>query len=228
MEPLRSAAAQLQFARVGTKAFLTAPSLPLRGAVLHEGRRSDLRHAPGPASGEPRCPCQRATASKQRRRNDARHRNKRHGANHRTAQQPHLIFYRLLLRECFRGLADETRRVLLLGRIARSRGMTLHSYQCTPRQSSCADAACGLPSVIRTKRNIRSAASADGMQQNMYTAATALPTAPGSVASPSPAMFATTPAIAAPNGPKRSRSGRKSVACTGNKSHCTLQSPASG
>ena len=34
---------------------------------------------------------------------------------------------------------------------------------------------------------------------NIYTAVTALPTAPGSVAPPSPAIFATTPAIAAPN-----------------------------
>ena len=37
------------------------------------------------------------------------------------------------------------------------------------------------------------------MQQNIYTAVTAWPTGPGSVAPPSPAMFATTPAIAAPN-----------------------------
>jgi len=37
------------------------------------------------------------------------------------------------------------------------------------------------------------------MQQNIYTVATALPTAFGSVAPPSPAIFATTPAITAPN-----------------------------
>ena len=43
------------------------------------------------------------------------------------------------------------------------------------------------------------AASPNGMQQNMYTAVTAWPTAAGSVAPPSPAIFATTPPIAAPN-----------------------------
>src|SRR5580704_13423859 len=59
--------------------------------------------------------------------------------------------------------------------------------------------ASGLSSVMRIKRNISTAASPNGTQQNIYTAVTALPTAPGSVASPSPATFATTPAIAAPN-----------------------------
>ena len=48
-------------------------------------------------------------------------------------------------------------------------------------------------------RNIKSAASPNGMQHNIYTAVMALPTAPGSAALPSASTFATTPAIAAPN-----------------------------
>jgi len=36
--------------------------------------------------------------------------------------------------------------------------------------------------VMRTKRNISGAASPNGMQQNIYTAVTAWPTGPGSVA----------------------------------------------
>src|SRR5207248_3040033 len=98
-----------------------------------------------------------------------------------------------------------------------------------------AETASGLASAMRTKRNIKRAASPNGMQQNIFTAVTAWPTAPGSVASPSPAAFATTPAIAAPNAVPIERTEAKAEAvlrCSSEvtlsiarATRCTLQTP---
>ena len=60
------------------------------------------------------------------------------------------------------------------------------------------------------------------MQQNIYTAVMALPTAPGSVASPSPATFATTPAIAAPNAVPIERTEAKAEAVLRCSTEATL------
>src|SRR6266545_4882066 len=67
-----------------------------------------------------------------------------------------------------------------------------------PAQSAVAATRALRGSVTRTKRSIKTAASPNGSQQNRKTTVTARPTASGSVASPRPAMLATTPAMAAP------------------------------